>query len=240
MAGGSYQTVSTVSLGEANSSVVTWNSSTAVNTTASIINQDYTCNTLNVSFSTTSTITAGQVTFQASLDGVNWFNVYGGILNTIIPVGPTYSLVASTYITFVFNMTALPYFQILLSTAITGTGALTIGYSADSFVGNLPTAPATISAPVNISTSGNNTIISGVAGQTIRVWKLFLECATASTSVQVTPYNAATAFCGPILLGSWVLDMDTEPWFVTSAGNAFILNLGSATQVSGVVYFTQS
>src|SRR5208282_918501 len=156
MAESQYAISAVLSVGQSNASFATWNSSTSLNATASLVDNDYSYNTLNVSLSTTSTFTAGAVTFQASLDGVAWFPVYGCVLNTIVPIGPTYTLLPNTDTTLTFNLTAIPYFQILLSTAIVGTGALTIGYAADSFVGNLPTAPATIPAPVNLSTSGNH------------------------------------------------------------------------------------
>ena len=36
------------------------------------------------------------------------------------------------------------------------------------------------------------------------------------------------------------LDFSSQPWFVTSSGNAFILNLGSSVQVSGAAYYQQT
>lgn len=146
MAGGSYQTVSTVSLGELNSSVAVWNSGTALNSVASILSQDFTANTLIVTLQQTTTITGGVVTFQYSTDGVNWTNVIGVIPGTQTLIGPTYTLVPNTYALFEFNVTGFSYFQILLSTAITGTGQVTLGYSGDSYVGDT----VNIAAPVTV------------------------------------------------------------------------------------------
>jgi len=131
-----YSIVSAISVGQMTPSFATWNSSTALNTTALLVNNDISFNTLNVSLSQTTTITGGVVTFQGSYDGTNYFNVTGWTPGTSTTVGPTYTLQANTYASFQFNLTAIPYFQILLSTAITGTGAVTIGFAADSFVGS--------------------------------------------------------------------------------------------------------
>lgn len=81
-------------------------------------------------------------------------------------------------------------------------------------------------------------IIAGVGGQIIRVFRIF---AIAASSVTMTPKDgASTGFTGPLTLGSFALDFDAEPWFVGTAGNAFVLNLGAGVQVSGRVYYTQS
>lgn len=95
-----------------------------------------------------------------------------------------------------------------------------------------------LAAPINISTSGDNTIITGVGGQVIRVFKIF---AVAASSVLVTPKDGTggTAFTGALTLGSFALDFDSQPWFTTTAGNNFVLNLGSGVQVSGSVFYTQ-
>jgi hypothetical protein len=134
MAESSFQISAVLSVGESNSTFVAWTSATAVNSTAILVNADFSYNTIVVSLNQTSTITGGVVTFQGSLDGVTWFNVEGASPVNGASVGPLYTLVAGTYSVFTFNLTAIPYFQILLSTAITGTATVTIGYSADSFV----------------------------------------------------------------------------------------------------------
>jgi hypothetical protein len=134
MAESSFQISAVLSVGESNAAFVAWTSATAVNSTAILVNADFSYNTIVVSLNQTSTISGGVVTFQGSLDGVTWFNVEGASPVNGAGVGPTYTLTASTYSVFTFNLTAIPYFQVLLSTAITGTATVTIGYSADSFV----------------------------------------------------------------------------------------------------------
>lgn len=94
-----------------------------------------------------------------------------------------------------------------------------------------------LAAPISISTSGDHTIIAGVGGQVIRVFKIFT---VAASSVLVTPKDGTgSAFTGPLTLGSFALDFDSQPWFTTSTGNDFVLNLSTGVQVSGSVYYTQ-
>src|SRR5271157_2049063 len=157
-----YSIVSTISVGEMNASFATWNSSTPLNTTATIVSNDISYNTLNITLAQTTTITGGVVTFQGSTDGVNWVNLQGFQVGTGATVGPTYTLQASTYVIFSFNLTGIPYFQVLLSTVITGTGSVTIGYSADSFVNAMSVSSSGSNASVGPNGSpipGDSTLI---------------------------------------------------------------------------------
>jgi len=157
-----YSITASISVGEQNASFITWNSATAVNATAQLVNNDVSYNTLNISLAQTTTITGGVVTFQGSTDGVNWVNLQGFQVGTGTTIGPTYTLTANTYVVFSFNLTAIPYFQVLLSTAITGTGSLTIGYSADSFVNAMSVSSSGSNASVGPNGSpipGDSTLI---------------------------------------------------------------------------------
>src|SRR5271170_4477170 len=97
MAESPYSISAVLSVGYANASVATWNSGTAQNTAAILVSNDYSYNTINVSLSTTSTITGGVVTFQGSMDGINWVNLQGSVVGTGAAAGPTYTLMPSTY-----------------------------------------------------------------------------------------------------------------------------------------------
>ena len=103
-----------------------------------------------------------------------------------------------------------------------------------------PAVAGLASAAINASGAGDNALVAGVAGQTVRIWKIFLVC---SAAVSLKFKDGAGADLTPALAmlanASIVLDVDGEPWFVTGAGNGFVLNLGSAVQVSGRVYYTQ-
>lgn len=98
-----------------------------------------------------------------------------------------------------------------------------------------------LEANISISAGGDNTVIVGVAGRTIRVFKLFLV--VASNVTLTFKDGVVTAISGALPMtanGSIVLDFDGEHWFVTSLGNDFIINLSGAVGVFGRIYYTQS
>lgn len=107
---------------------------------------------------------------------------------------------------------------------------------------NLPATPQGSSTPINVAASGDNIIVAAVAGQTVRVHKFFLK-AGGAVNAKWRNGSGGSDFHPALPLASgegWVLDLDAEPWFVTSIGNALVVNLSAAVQVSGVVYYTQS
>ena len=96
-------------------------------------------------------------------------------------------------------------------------------------------------ASINISTSGDNTVITGVSGQVIKVYKLFL---VVNAAVNLIFKNGAstnlTGTMNMLANGSVTLDnnhVNDPPWFVMSSGNGFVINLSSGQQVSGRVYY---
>jgi hypothetical protein len=104
-----------------------------------------------------------------------------------------------------------------------------------------PTTAQTTLAPISFSGSGANTVVAGVAGQTVRVWRLLIVMGgtTNITFADTTP----TSFTGamPMLAnGSITLDFDSEPYFVTATGKGFVINSSNGVQVSGGVWYTQS
>lgn len=107
-----------------------------------------------------------------------------------------------------------------------------------------PTTANLSSAQINAASSGQNTLLSGTALQTIRVFKFFMVNST-STDVNVKFRDGAATDLHPAILlrangGSFTLDFDGEPWFVTTAGNDFTINLSAAVQVSGRFYYSKS
>jgi hypothetical protein len=103
---------------------------------------------------------------------------------------------------------------------------------------NIPAVEVT----VDLATSGDNVIIAGVAGQTIRVFKLFL---VLGGDTLLTFKHGTTEFDGPLTMfagGAIVFDEPRPPrhWFKTGTGEDFIINLSNAVQLSGRVYYTQS
>lgn len=99
-----------------------------------------------------------------------------------------------------------------------------------------------VEVAVDLSTAGDNIIVAGVAGKTIRVFKLFL---VLGGDTLLTFKDGPTEFDGPLTMttgGAIVFDEPRPPrhWFKTSDGNDFIINLSTPVQLSGRVYYTQS
>jgi hypothetical protein len=128
-----------------------------------------------------------------------------------------------------------------LSVNVSGTVPVsqsTIPWSTQQY---LETAGRLISSVVSVSSSGNNVLIAGVTNQTIRVYRLMLVLASSNTLTFQD--GSSTALTGALALNAGatiVLDFEGEPWFITSTGNGFVLNLSSANAVSGNIYYTQS
>ena len=90
------------------------------------------------------------------------------------------------------------------------------------------------------STYGTITAIAGVTGSVIKVYKLFL---VVTGAVTITFEDGSTALSGAMALsanGAITLDLDGQPWFPCSVGNAFNIIQSATTQVSGTVYYTMT
>lgn len=104
----------------------------------------------------------------------------------------------------------------------------------------MPIQGAITSATINIVASGDNTIVAAVSARKISVWKIFFWVnGTVSVTIKdgaSTNLTGAMAMVAQNQFNKW-LD-ETSPWFVTTAGNALVINLSGAIQVSGRVYYS--
>lgn len=128
----------------------------------------------------------------------------------------------------------------LLTSLLTELGQKTEPTDDQEVIYATPTTAALTSAEIDFVATGANTLVAGVGGQTIRVFKLFL---VVSAATNLTFRNGATDLTGAMSMaanGTIVLDFDGEPWFVTSAGSAFVLNQSGTAQVSGAIRYRQS
>lgn len=93
---------------------------------------------------------------------------------------------------------------------------------------------------INLSTSGDHTVIAGVASEEIRIYKLILW---AGSAVTVIFKDGSTAINGAgFSFGAsqgFAYDGDTQP-LVLGAGNDFVLNLNTNATVTGWAYYAIS
>lgn len=103
----------------------------------------------------------------------------------------------------------------------------------------LGTKPRYASAVISCNSSGDNTIIAGVAQQTIRVFRIVLTLAAGTITIKD---GASTSLTGALATNALALDPQCpgDPLFVTSAGNGLVFNLSGANQCSGVIWYAQS
>lgn len=103
-----------------------------------------------------------------------------------------------------------------------------------------PTTSGLSEAKIDFVATGDNTIVAAVAAQTIRLHRIFFVASAATT---IIIKDGATALTGAITVtagGSFVLDMDGDPWFVCSTNTAFVINQSGTAQISGRAYYRQS
>lgn len=104
-------------------------------------------------------------------------------------------------------------------------------------------APSNVSRlGISTSASGDTTLVTLVSAQRVKVYGLAL---IANGDVNVTFKSAAgTSISGSLPLGvkgnGFVLPINTSvSWFDTGVGNALIINLSAAVQVSGFLVYAQ-
>lgn len=116
--------------------------------------------------------------------------------------------------------------------------------SALAFVTNSSAREPLTEAAINFANTGDNTIVAGVIGSGIYVFKYFLVVTSATV---LTFWDGSSVsgnqLTGPISLianEAMVFTFDTRPWYSTTVGNAFVINASNGAQVSGRVYYLQA
>ena len=93
---------------------------------------------------------------------------------------------------------------------------------------------------INFSGTGDNTVVSAVAGQHVRVYKIFFVVNAATNLIFKNDGTGLTGSVAMLANGSFVLDFDERPWFTATSGNAFIINQSGTAQISGRCYYVQA
>jgi hypothetical protein len=103
-----------------------------------------------------------------------------------------------------------------------------------------------ITKNISISASGDNTVIPAQPGAPIRVWALVISNAVATAQTVVVKDGVAGTALATLILPSSIAgnitasvdEISSGAIYQLSPGNAFVLNLSAATQVSGFVNYT--
>lgn len=108
-------------------------------------------------------------------------------------------------------------------------------------VNNLANPVGLLDLPVDIAASGDNIIIPAQRNKVIKVYSMFfISGGIVTAQVKDGPSTPKT---GPMDLpapgANLFLDFRVQPWWTLTAGNAFIINLSGAIQLSGTIYYTQ-
>lgn len=92
-------------------------------------------------------------------------------------------------------------------------------------------------AVISTSIAGDAVLVPAVAGQTTRVHRVFFVVAGATN---ITIKRGATALTGAMPFnagGSFFLDFDARPHFVTGVNEAFVIGSSNAVQISGRIEY---
>ena len=135
---------------------------------------------------------------------------------------------------------------VVLGAGTAAVGSVTLGNgNISNTLGRVAFSTPTVSAmsggSISASSTGDNVVVSTVAAQTVRVYRIFFTVSAATTITFRD--GGGTSLTGAMTFtagGSFVLDFQGDPWFITSSGNAFIINQSGSAQISGRVYYTQS
>lgn len=92
---------------------------------------------------------------------------------------------------------------------------------------------------LNISSSGDNTVIAAPSSGDIKVWQISF---TSAGPVNVIFKNGTTAQSGAYVLtangSSLTWQYTGMPWAFCDPGNAFVINLSGAVALTGQVFYT--
>lgn len=104
-------------------------------------------------------------------------------------------------------------------------------------------APVTFSQKtINFVSSGNNTVIAAISGRIIKIYGMVFTIAGVPSAIAgptSTFKSNTTELAGPQTLGSLFLPRDTQPYYTCGVGESFIINISSALQCGGTLWYTQ-
>jgi hypothetical protein len=129
-------------------------------------------------------------------------------------------------------------------TQISGSTGNPLVVNADGSLNAVPVLQSTdafTETVVSISTTGDSTLVAGVAAKKIRLYRVVLA---TSTACSVVFKSAATPLTGAIPLatnGQMVLIFSIYPWLTTTAAaDALVLNASTTASIGGWISYIQA
>lgn len=189
-----------------NSSAAVWNSTTPNNSSIGVPTTAGS-STVSFGFVQTTTITGGAVQFQVSNDNTNWY-VANAVNNQTQAVANSYSFQASTNESFVADVTGWNFFRLFMTSAITGSGQVTVQTGA------------------SIGTPSINQVYGTVAVSTIANLEAAIGAARPSNVLQVGGSDASNNIY-PIPMDAGGIGVITVPY------DNYTANLATWTSATG-------
>lgn len=186
-------------------SAASWTSATSAGTTLSFAIGGY--NTVSLAIIQGSTLTAGAVTFELSMDNTSWVPLQLNRLDTFT-ASSTYTLQASTNVGWTGSVDAYNYFRVRLSTAIAGSGTVAIAAMPQTFaieptvtvgqsVASLLNATVSGTVTANIGNTANTTpILIRQGGSTTASGLLIAKILSAASTNSTLVLTGARAVYG--------------------------------------------
>jgi hypothetical protein len=231
-----------VSLSSQNTAAASWTSATTLNTRVTLLSNITAYNAILVTLIQGTTITGGVVALQQSNDNTNWVGIQCVQLGTTTVVGPNYTLQASTNVMFMCPVSA-PYFGVLLSTAISGTGTVVVGYNAltlpqvSIFAGTVGLASGSTVAVTQPTAANLNATVAGsgvfevgpTAAANTKTNPFFINIADSTNQI-----TAALSALGTAPTGTEVMTVNAVGLPSTAAGAAVSsTSLSTSTSTTG-------
>ena len=104
----------------------------------------------------------------------------------------------------------------------------------------MPLGTPLLSATIDIATVADHDIVAAVSAKKVYVFGMWLW-SNGIVTITITDEDTANLAGDMDLVAQSSLEwpLREEPWFTTTAGNAFSITLAQAIRVSGRVYYVQ-
>lgn len=179
-----------------------WTSATAQNTALTMAVTGFAAAGLTIV--TTTTITAGAVTTEVSDDGgTTWFPISARITGSAV-IHKSWNLSANDSKAWLIGVAAFTHVRLRLSTAISGSGTVTVALIGQALPDATNPNPGVVRAATatltNVASSGTNVTL--LAANDIRIGVIMFNDSTSNVDVKYGTTASATSFTYEVFAGA--------------------------------------